>query len=228
VANYRWEQRRVNLDRYLGRKDGTRSQSPDDPMERLLVALLAAAPTHILTLHSADMSRPETMAPWARCRKRMQRHRGKPFIHIASMVKGLDSAGGYHVHALLNEYVHLPVVHGHAHHVEFHAHLEHFASRPDLGHIAGISYVLGQTQSVFGSRHHERHRPRGHGDHRLHHPHERTLAIWAPATLSALTAPTSPAVTDRDSSTRCCRQLRRRRLPTLLGWSPLPPQSRTS
>jgi hypothetical protein len=75
--------------------------------ERLVVAVIAAHPTHTLTLHSRDASRSDMTALFRRLVKRINRgvakrspRRPVPLIYVATVARA-EGGDGFHAHALL-------------------------------------------------------------------------------------------------------------------------------
>ena len=171
------------------------------PAERLAAALLRyASPTHHLTLHGAGLGRKELQRAWEHLRKRLARERpsvGLP-LYIGTAVRA-SGADGWHMHLLLWNYVHAPVLHKHVRELGLGSgHIERIPS-PEIdpgGALTRIAYVLGQEEPVFGSRHDRRHDDRVAGNHRLLKPQMATLQQRAPGIFAALQAAKDPDVTD--------------------------------
>ncbi len=170
--------------------------------ERLAVAISAIAPSHFLTIDSRHHDRDAFVASWRRLVKRLARLRGRsrrPLIYVATIAKSKRPNGGYHLHALLWEYLHLPVLRKHVR--------ASGLGHPDIRHVPSpgadytqvlrvTAYVLGQHEPVFGNRHSGRHYPRRQGARRYLLPQRATLRNHHPSLLAALERAESLTVTD--------------------------------
>lgn len=160
--------------------------------ERLLLTVYGTAPTHLLTIDSSVECREVFMAKWRRLVKRLARQKQRsrrPLVYFGTVAKSTSSGGGYHLHALLWEYLHLPVLLGHTRDVGL--------GRPDIRQITSphinamevfhaTAYVLAQHEPVFGTDHHRRHQPLPTYARRYLAPQRRTLSRYHPDLLSAL------------------------------------------
>lgn len=167
--------------------------------ERTCIALLAmAAPTHFLTLHARQLSRTELLSAWERLRKRLGRERGKQPLYYGCVVRA-EGAKGWHLHVLLWEFIHTPVLHGHARALGLGApRIEQVPNFAEDGHgaLTVLSYVLGQQTPVFGNRAHRRHEGRLPGDHRFIKSRMTTFDKRRPEISAALRAAEDQAQSD--------------------------------
>lgn len=173
--------------------------------ERHVVAVISAHPTHTLTLHSKDASHPEMAALFRLLVKRLNRHRAKrrpldpiPLIYVAT-VPQTRGAAGYHVHAVLWEYIHAPTLIGHCKDLGLgKPKLRKLPESPvgDLDYWQQVTYVLAQQEPAFGSDEDQRHENRPRSARRLLYPQKPTLQRHCPQLLSGLEAANDKAVPD--------------------------------
>ena len=170
--------------------------------ERLLLAVYPTAPTHLLTIDSVEQNRAEFVDRWRRLVKRINRSKQrsrKPLIYVGSVAKSSSGGGGYHLHALLWKYLHLPVLIGDTRDVGL--------GKPDIQQIvsphrnafdvfSATAYVLAQHQPVFGTDHHLRHEPLPPYARRYLIPQRRTLKDHHSDLLSAMDRAFDRPVTD--------------------------------
>lgn len=190
-----------------GRKFGR----PMTGAERMLVATISARPNHTLTLDSNLGSRAEVVKAFRNFVKRIDRAlaRRRPrdperLVYMATIATARGS-NRFHVHALLWQRLHAPVVHGHARDVGFGGVMLRRLPedlRGDVHYWNQAAYVLGQQEPVFGTKHHERHEDRPVWGRRVLHPQASTLARHCPNLLSALQAAKDPALPDDALLTR--------------------------
>lgn len=170
--------------------------------ERLCLAIVAARPTHFLTLHTADAEHSVAARAWRLLVRRMQRRKSRknPLIYFATIARGAETTAGCHVHALLWEFLWAPSLQGQAKQCGFGP--PHLARLPDPRSdfddaLRTVAYVVGQNVSVFGTRHHERHRKRVPSKRRFVYPQRTTLALHQPKLLSAIQFAPDPQVSDQ-------------------------------
>jgi hypothetical protein len=165
--------------------------------DRRAIAVAGTAPTHLLTLNSADLDRQESASAWVLFRKHLERKRGRPLIYLSAPARSVGG-GGYHRHVLLWEFLYAPTLHGIARKVGF--------GGPDIQRIGesvedklfATVYVFGQTESVLGSAHHRRHRDRGQWAHRFSRTSDEVLKRLNPQLLSALEMARDRSVSDKE------------------------------
>ena len=198
--------------------------------ERLVVGVTLARPLYFLTLDSPDLTRAEIAREWAKLTKRIERSRPtrRPLVYFSCFAQGGN--GGYHAHVLLWDFLHIGMLRGHLRKLDFgHPNVErlpppnveirpptaeeHVREEQDLVRVVGaVSYVVGQYQPVFGSRHHARHVPRERNKRRFVYPLPSTLARWRPELLAALTAAKDRSVQDVQLARRLPRFSKRERV----------------
>ena len=180
------------------------------PNERFVVAVIAAHPTHTLTIHSQDASRSEMTALFRRLVKRINRslikrspRRSTPLIYVATAACAQGSTR-YHVHVLLWDYLHAPVVIGHCKALGLgKPQLRQLpADRTDVNYWNQVAYVMTQHEPAFGTRHHQRHEPLVRSGRQFMYPQDATLRAHCPQLLSALGDANDPTLSDE---TLCAR-----------------------
>ncbi len=169
--------------------------------ERLCLGVVAAKPTHHLTLDSADLSMPSAGRAWSLLLRRLHRSRNsrKRLVYLAVAARSTSGAGA-HLHVLCWEYIHAPMLGGHARKVGFGwPHIQRIPTSDEdlLGAMDSVAYVLGQHQPVFGTHHEQRHLPRGKGQWRFRYPQRRILQQYNPNLLSALDRAQSQKLSDK-------------------------------
>jgi hypothetical protein len=177
---------------------------PMTPHERLAVAVIVAHPTHTLTIHSKDASCSE-MTSLFRClvkrinRGLIKRSPRQPtrLIYFATAACAQGSTR-YHVHSLLWDYLHAPVLIGHCKALGLGMpRLRQLpADRTDVNYWNQVAYVMTQHEPAFGTRHHERHEPLVRSARQFMYPQDATLRAHCPQLLSALQEANDPTVSD--------------------------------
>jgi hypothetical protein len=124
----------------------------------------------------------------------------RPLIYVANVAQ---SKGGraFHVHVLLWEYIHSPVLIGHCKALGLgQPKLRQLPSDPtgDANYWQQVVYIVGQQEPVFGSDEFKRHEERPKFARRLLYPAPSTLKQHAPDLLSALQAAKDPSVPDEE------------------------------
>ena len=177
--------------------------------ERLLVGVISAEPTHLVTVHSKDKSREEMAQLFRRLVKRINRSRGnaRPLIYVATIAAAKGNSR-HHVHALLWEYIHASTLGGYCREFglgwpEIRQLSQEFPG--DAEYWASVSYALTQHEPAFGTDHHQRHEPIPKFGRGLLYPHCSTLAEHCPQLLSALDQAKDPAVSDESLCSRLPR-----------------------
>ena len=174
------------------------------PHERLVVAVIAAEPTHTLTIHSESASRSEMARLFRRLVKRINRglikrspQRPVRLIYVATAWCAQGSPR-YHVHALLWNYLHAPVVIGHCKALGLGMpKLQPLqADGTDVNYWTQVAYILTQHEPAFGTRHHRRHEPLSANGREFMYPQNATLRAHCPQLLSALQLAKDPTVCD--------------------------------
>src|SRR5579875_1134189 len=178
---------------------------PMTTIERRIVAVISARPTHTLTVHSGSASRAEMAAQFRRLVKRLNRglakrspQNPKPLIYVATLASAQNS-GRYHVHALLWGYLHAVVLLGHCRDLGLgKPKLRRLPAEPtgDLNYWQQVVYVIAQNEPAFGYHKHRLNEERHPWSRRLLTPQKATLARHCPHLLSALDAANDPAVSD--------------------------------
>jgi hypothetical protein len=180
--------------------------------ERLALAVTASRPSHHLTIHSRQLGRDEMANAWRCFVKRIDRAReGRRLVYLATLAKS-QTHDGYHVHALLWEFLYARIAHKHCRELGLgKPHLSRVPSwREDsLTALRMTSYVLGQHEAIFGTTHHQRHAARSPNARRLLSPLPSTLAKKAPALLSALESGKDKSVSDLELANALPKFIRR-------------------
>jgi hypothetical protein len=165
--------------------------------ERRAVAIAGAAPTHLMTLNSASLDREEIGPSWARFKKQLQRRHNRTLIYLAAPARS-TRGGGFHLHVLLWGFLPAPMLHGIARRVGFGSpHIHRIAPTVEDRLFATV-YVCGQTEPVFGSDHHRRHRTRERWSPRFSRTSDKVLKEKNPELLSALERSKDCSISDRE------------------------------
>jgi hypothetical protein len=176
------------------------------PAERLALTLADAKPERHLTLTSASLDRHELAAAWSRFRKRIARERRMPYnvVYVGVPAKSTGAAG-YHLHLLLwTDYLHFATLKGHARETGFGTNLRiSEIGRSPRDKLRSTRYVLGQSEPIFGSRHHLGNAARPKGKRPYLRPHDATLATAAPEVLSAFKRAQSQLLSDDELAQTC-------------------------
>lgn len=175
--------------------------------ERLVVAVVSAEPTHMLTIDSKDRSRGPMARDFRKLVKRINRARSKPFIYVATLARS-ETGSGYHIHALLWEYLHVPWLGGHC--KDLGLGWPHIDQIPEPGPgdpntWGPVAYVLTQHGGAFGADQSRRHEPVPKGGRKLLYPQKKTLAGYSPELLSALEMAKDSCVPDETLCSRLPR-----------------------
>jgi hypothetical protein len=178
---------------------------PMTKVERRIIAVIAAQPTHTLTVDSQLASHPEMAAAFRLLVKRLNRGLAKrspmnpkSLIYVASLASARNS-GRFHVHALLWSYIHAPVLHGHCGDLGLgKPKLRRLPGEPtgDANYWQQVVYVMGQNEPAFGFRKYRSNEPPPLGARRLLTPRRATLDRHCPQLLSALDIANDPTVPD--------------------------------
>jgi hypothetical protein len=174
--------------------------------ERLALTLADAKPQRHLTLTSVSLGRDELAAAWSLFRKRIARERRMPdnLVYVGVPAQSAGNAG-YHLHLLLwGGYLHDATLRGHARQTGFGTNLRNtpIGGSP-RDKLSTTSYVLGQCESIFGSRHHLGNAARPKGKRAYLRPHDATLAAVAPEVLSAFDRAQSKHLSDDELAQSC-------------------------
>ncbi len=179
-------------------------------MERIALAVASTYPTHFYTLSSANLTRVELsrclelMVP--RIRRRTSTPK-RPIIYFGTVVKGEDH-DGHHLHLLFWKRPHMDTFHGQTKALGL-GKGKVKQIEPTLEDALRVtSYVLGQEQAVFGSKHHWRHGERQKGARRFRRAQRSTLARYQPELFLALDVAKDKSLSDKDMVLR---------LPTSIG-----------
>jgi hypothetical protein len=167
--------------------------------ERLALTVTDTGPTHHLTL-SGPATKSSVRDLWPTFYRRWNRSRdtrNAPVIYFGCEAQGLGD-GGPHLHLLLWEMPWLARVQKHARELGLGAHVERIAADTDdpMVSLGVVRYILGQHESVFGSREHERHQQKRRSGRRWTHPQRRTLEQHHPRLLAALDLAKDRSVSD--------------------------------
>jgi hypothetical protein len=168
-------------------------------MERMALSVAACRPTHFLTIDSS-LDRAEFGRCFAKLKKRLRRDRYQPLVYVATLASGLGD-GGCHAHLVLWKSLCFNRLAWQVEDVGFgQCRLSPVESYEEATGtpIRLASYVLGQHEPVFRSRHHVRHQERAKFARRFSHPQRPTLGRYHPELLAALDLAKNPAVTDQD------------------------------
>jgi hypothetical protein len=174
--------------------------------ERLALTLADAEPQEHLTLTSVSLNRDELATAWSRFRKRIAREPRMPdnLVYVAVPAQSAGNAG-CHLHCLLwTGYLHLPTVAGHAQGAGFgrNVKIAKVGVTP-RDKLRVTTYVLGQRESVFGSRHNVENGAPPASKRAYLRPHTATLATLAPEVLSAFDRAQSQHLSDDELAGSC-------------------------
>ncbi|MGN6372150.1 MAG: hypothetical protein ACTHM1_04055 [Solirubrobacteraceae bacterium] len=167
-------------------------------LERIALAVASAAPTHHLVISTTDASRESLARAFTLWVRRLERYKARSYknlIYIGTAAQGLGD-GGYHLHLLLWNYLHAPVLHGQAKALNLgRSHITKVKADP-MNVLTTVSYVLGQQEEVFGSRKHRLNQPREKGKRHYFHPHLKTLQKHRPELFVALKVAKDKSIPD--------------------------------
>ena len=185
------------------------------PGERLSLAVALTLPTHLLTIDSTYATPTELHAAWRRLVKRVNRQNGnRDWIYFATVSRSSCGGGGYHVHALLWNFIYLPRLLGHTRKVglgkpqieQLDTATRRICRMLDppctarhlrlVDAVKAAAYVIGQHEPVFGSTQHLRHVCRLRWNRRYIYPQRRTLERNLPELLAALERARDPTAAD--------------------------------
>ena len=140
-------------------------------------------------------------------------------VYVAVPARSEHSAG-HHLHCLLwKDYLHLPTLIGHARDTGFGTSVDIREIGDDpRDKLRVTSYVLGQTESVFGSKGHVGNAPRPKGKRAYLRPHDATLVRVAPEVLSAIDRAQSAHLSDDELAQTCPLFSRRNRHPNVASY----------
>jgi hypothetical protein len=178
---------------------GQNLERPLTSLERIALAVASTQPTHHLTLGSANLSEPELAAAFGRLLPRIQRRKSRPklpLIYFGAYAEGRGQ-GGCHLHLLLWERPYIPSYRAQAR-IEAigNVHAVQVTNDP-INTLRACRYVLGQQESVLGSRHHERHQARDKHQRRFVSNQARTLHEHHPELFRATQAAKDQSVSDK-------------------------------
>jgi hypothetical protein len=169
-------------------------------LERLSLALTAAAPLSFLTLDSPSMSRDEAIRAYRCFVKRYNRKRSgsTPLIYYATVPRSVGGSAGHHIHALVWEYVPFPVAVGAARAVGLGGpRFSLITAEQDLYFgLRGVTYVMGQQEPVFGRTHQNRHMAREKHKRAYLNSSRKVIGRHLPQLLAAIDLAKDPMVTD--------------------------------
>ena len=169
--------------------------------ERRCLAVIDAQPTGFLTVDSL-LDRDRTMCAWECFRKRVDRRKRAraPLVYVATASKGVGK-GGYHLHALLWEYLPKRVWIGALKGAGFGGgridSIATYRERP-IDAMQQVAYLFRQHEEVFGKTYAHRHAGRARGSWRLLRPQKRTLQRHCPRLFAALEAANDASLQDKD------------------------------
>jgi hypothetical protein len=171
--------------------------------ERLAFCLVQSEPTHLLTIHSRDLSYGEMGRMLIRFLNRVERSKSSPsrLVYFGSIARSESGMGGHHAHLLLWEFLWAPMVHRHARELRLgKPRLSQLPCGRESLHEAMqmVTYVLAQQQQVFGSSHHERHTDRLKHKRRFRYPQRETLRKHLPELFTALQLAYSSSTSDME------------------------------
>lgn len=167
------------------------------PGERRCLAIASAAPTNLLTLNSKSFERDQIGPAWSRLHKRIDRQTKRPLVYYGVSARSYGD-GGYHLHLLLWDYLHVPSLHGHAPAVGFgKPHIDQIGQTVE-DKLWTTLYVCGQTESLFGSKYHGRHRKRERWSRSFFRTSDRVLEVANPQLLSAIKMAEDRSVSDQE------------------------------
>jgi hypothetical protein len=173
--------------------------------ERLALTLADAKPQRHLTLTSVSLDRDELATAWSRFRKRIARERRMPDNLVYVGVPVQSTGAGYHLHLLLwADYLHSATLKGHARATGFGPNLRiRRIGESPRDKVRTTTYVLGQCEAVFGSRHHLSNAARPKSKRAYLRPHDATLAKVAPEVLSAFHRAKAQHLSDDELAQTC-------------------------
>jgi hypothetical protein len=167
-------------------------------MERLALAVTATKPTHHLVITTVGGSQGDLMDMFRRLVRRIERRRSSrlPLIYFGTVAEGTYE-GGFHMHLILWEYQHMPMYHGQMRALGLGVpNIEMIDPLTPDNVLRVVAYVLGQQESVFGTRKHLANRPRDPFKRRYIHPQLKTLERYHPELFVALSLAEDKSVSD--------------------------------
>lgn len=168
-------------------------------MERVALAVASSRPTHTATLTTPVASQKELASTWRLFVRRVERRKARPnlpLIYVGNFANGRGD-GGYHLHLVLWERPYAPTYHGQTRELGLGApHVSQIEPSTPRNTLNAVSYALSQQESLFGSTHHLRHRPREQSKRRFISPQRKTLEAHCPDLFVALSLAKSQSVSD--------------------------------
>jgi hypothetical protein len=174
--------------------------------ERVAIAIAVTCPTNHVTFTTTDLSYEALAKTWRLLVRRIERRKSTkgPLIYVGALAKG-NGDGGWHLHLILWEFPVEHIFRPQARAVGL-GNVDLQQIKPDLtNRLWAASYVLGQHQSVFGTRKHLENAPHPKNKRALIVPQRKTLQVHNHELFVALDMAKSQAVSDE----RLCSELPR-------------------
>jgi hypothetical protein len=157
--------------------------------ERLALAVASARPTHHMTLTTSDMTQPELADAFDLLKLRIERSRKSRnfrLVYFGVYAQGKGD-GGCHLHLLLWQWPYIPLWLGHARDLGIgRLKVKRISPSTPDNVLRTVGYVLGQNESVFGTRKQYENEPREKHKHGFAKNHATTLEKHNPELLRAI------------------------------------------